>query len=128
MNQSDRRTLVQDMLMHIKLKTGMNNEGIAKKMRYNSSYLSRIINEGVTDVFYKKLNSIFEKELQDFKTMQVNFAQQIQKPDKYEQALLKTLLTDYIKFKSQMTNKSVEDIADEIDQNTKLTLRDLNKI
>jgi len=116
----DYKKEIESLLIQIEVATGMNQGEISRHMGYASNYLSTAMGRGGNKKLIEKIKQKYAAVLDGIKILS--------KPDKYEQALLKTLLTDYIKFKSQMTNKSVEDIADEIDENTKLTLRDLNKI
>lgn len=121
MTQNERKAAFKDMLVHVKLKTGVNNDVIAKKLKYSTSYLSKVLTEGVPEVLIKKFEKVFEEELRDFRGIKFT------KPDHTDQAILKALLTDYIKLKAQITKRKVEDVAEELEQNTKLILRDLNR-
>ncbi len=123
----DYRKDIENLLFDIKVKTGLKDKDIAKRLNYNPSYFSRIISEGGNETMYKKLKILSEDGINNSATDKQNKQHKIERPDQFEQALLKTLLTDYIKLKSQLTKRSVEDIAEELDQNTKLTLRELKK-
>ena len=121
MSSQENSQKVKDMILSIQVSTGMNNEGIAKMMGYNRSYISRILKEGVPDSFIKRFEIVFADELAK------NRANKVAKPDLTDQALLKALLNDYIKLKALITKMKVEDIADELEQSTKLILRDMMK-
>lgn len=123
MTNETRAQLLKDMLMHVKLKTSEKNSSIAGKLNCSSGYLSKMLTEGVPEVFLNKFTAVFADQLADFGKNKYK----ISKPDLTDQALLKALLNDYIKLKAMITKMKVEDIADELDQSTKLILRDMMK-
>lgn len=96
----------------------MNQGDISKDMGYAANYLSTAMGRGGNKKLLEKIKQKYAFVINENKVPAV---------DHYEQALLKALVTDYIKLKSQLTKKSVDDIADELDQNTKLILRELKK-
>lgn len=104
--------------MQIEVATGMNQGDISKDMGYAANYLSTAMGRGGNAKLLEKIKQKYAFVFNEKKVPAV---------DHYEQALLKALVTDYIKLKSQLTKKSVDDIADELDQNTKLILRELKK-
>lgn len=103
----------------VSVATGMTRAEIAVDLGYTPTYISGAINRGGN----KKL-------LDAIQTKYAAILQENTAPtaiDQYEQALLKAMVTDYIKLKAQITKRSVDEIADELDQNTKLILRDMKK-
>lgn len=105
-------------MLEIEIGTGMNQGEISKDMGYAANYLSTAIGRGGNKKLLERLKQkyafVFNKE----KVEPINHT---------EQALLKALVTDYIKLKAQLTKRSIDDVADELEQNTKLILRDLKK-
>lgn len=97
----------------------MNQGDISKDMGYTASYLSTALGRGGNKKLVEKIKQKYASVLSE----KIN----ITKPDHTDQALLKALLQDYIKLKAQITKRSVTDIAEELDQNTKLILRDMDK-
>lgn len=110
---------IEDLLLLVEVATGMNQGAISKDMGYGASYLSTAIGRGGNKKLLEKIKQKYSNVLSE--------KIDIKKPDHTDQALLKALLQDYIKLKSQITKRSVTDIAEELEQNTKLILRDLNK-
>lgn len=97
----------------------MNQGDVARDMGYTQTYLSTAIGRGGNKKLLEKIKQKYVSVL--------NENNHPSKPDLMDQAVLKALLTDYIKLKAQVTKRSVTDVADELDQNTKLILRDLEK-
>jgi hypothetical protein len=115
----DYKSEIETLLLSIELATGMNQGEISKDMGYAANYLSTAMGRGGNKKLVEKIKQKYASVL----NQKIN----ISKPDHTDQAVLKALLTDYIKLKAQLTKRSVTDIAEELDQNTKLFLRDLNK-
>lgn len=109
---------IEEAVVKVCVATGKTRAELAQEMGYTPTYISSAINRGGNK---KLLDTIKQKYAFVFNEKKVPAV------DHYEQALLKALVTDYIKLKSQLTKKSVDDIADELDQNTKLILRELKK-
>lgn len=103
----------------IELATGKNQGTISKELGYADNYISISIGRGGTKKLLDKLQLMYADVLHETPAPPAI--------DAYEQALLKALVTEFIKLKHQVTKKPVDEIADELDQNTKLILRDLKK-
>lgn len=117
---NDYAKLIDEAVKKVCVATGMTRAEMAKDMGYTPTYLSAAINRGGNKMLLDKINAKYAEYLQPFSAPPPAV-------DQYEQALIKALVTDYIKLKAQITKKSVDEIADELDQNTKLILRDLKK-
>lgn len=109
---------IENLILEIEIATGMNQGEISKDMGYASNYISTAIGRGGNKKLLEKIKQKYSSILN---------TEKVQPVDQYEQALLKALMTDYIKLKAQLTKKSVTEIADELDQNTKLILREMKK-
>lgn len=105
--------------MQIQVVTGMNQGDVAVELGYTPTYLSTALGRGGNKKLLEKIKHKYASILSE----QIRPSD----PDLTDQALLKALLTDYIKLKAQLTKRSVTEVADELDQNTKLILRDLKK-
>ena len=110
---------IEELLLTIQVATGMNQGEISKDMGYAANYLSTAIGRGGNKKLVEKIKQKYDLILSGNKAPQP--------PDLTDQAVLKALLTDYIKLKAQLTKRSVTEVADELDQNTKLILRDLKR-
>lgn len=114
---NDYAKLIDQAVTKICVATGKTRQEIAVELGYTPTYISGVINRGGNKKFYDTLLLTYAEYLNALPI-----------PDavnEYEQALLKTLLEDYIKLKAKVTNRSVEDIAEELDKNTELTLRSI---
>lgn len=109
---------IEQLLLEIEIATGMNQGEISKDLGYAANYLSTAIGRGGNKKLLEKIKQKYAFAFNEKKVTPV---------DQYEQAMLKALITDYIKLKAQLTKRSIDEIADELDQNTKLILRDLKK-
>ena len=116
----DYAKVIEEAVTRIELATGMNQGEISKDLGYAANYISLAIGRGGT----KKLIDKLQAKYPDILGLQIAPPPAI---DQYEQALLKAVVTDYIKLKAQITKRSVDEIAEELDQNTKLILRDIKK-
>jgi hypothetical protein len=110
---------IENLLVTIEIATGMNQGEISKDMGYAANYLSTAIGRGGNKKLLEKIKQKYASILSENKKPS--------EPDLADQAVLKALLTDYIKLKAQLTKRSVNEVADELDQNTKLILRELKK-
>lgn len=110
---------IEELLLLVEVATGMKQGEISKDMGYGASYLSTAIGRGGNKKLLEKIKQKYESVLSK--------KLDIKKPDHTDQALLKALLQDYIKLKAQITKRSINDIAEELEQNTKLILRELDK-
>ena len=115
----DYKKEIETALVQIQLATGMNQGDVARDMGYTQTYLSTAIGRGGNKKLLEKIKQKYALILSENKAPQP--------PDLTDQAVLKALLTDYIKLKAQLTKRSVTEVADELDQNTKLILRDLKR-
>lgn len=108
---------INHIVTRIEVLTGKNRSDISEELGYGQNYISTSLGRGGTLKLLEKLKIKYGHLLQPEKPAPAT--------DQHEQALLKALLNDYIKLKSRITNQSVQDIAEEIDQNKTLILRDL---
>lgn len=108
---------IETALLQIQVATGMNQGDVARDLGYTQTYLSTAIGRGGNKKLLEKIKHKYASILSEKIIPQA--------PDLTDQAILKALLTDYIKLKAQLTKRSVTEVADELDQNTKLILRDL---
>lgn len=110
----------QDFLKHIKSKGKTSSKAIAKKIDYNESYFSRgLKEEGETDIFLR-LKAAYPKEFKEWSDLSPS-----KKMEQEDRAVLLALLDDHLKLKAQVTGRSVEDLAAELEQNTTLLRRRL---
>lgn len=111
---------IDDAVTKVSVAKGINRGQIAQDLGYTPTYISSAIKRGGNK---KLLDKIKEKYSDVFATKSEPVS--ISKPDHYDQAVLKALIQDYLKLKAQVTKKSIDELADELDQNTRLILRDL---
>lgn len=111
---------IEEAVTRVELATGKNQGEISVDLGYAANYISLAIGRGGTKKLLDKIHAKYAEYLQPFSAPPPAV-------DQYEQALIKALVTDYIKLKASITKKSVDEIADELDQNTKLILRDMKK-
>lgn len=112
----DYKKLIEEAVTKIMGSTGKTQADIATELGYGKTYISVVKGREGNKKFYDMLVNKYQNIL---------LGNSIPPPGNADQALLKALLEDYIRLKAQVTGKSVDDISDEIEQNTKIILRGL---
>ena len=112
----DYKKEIEAAVLLIELNTRKTRAEIARELGYSDTYISTALNRGGTK---KLLDRI--KHKYDY----VFSGKTIPSPGNADQALLKALMEDYIRLKSQVTGQSVDEISDELEKNTKIILRGL---
>lgn len=110
---------IESIVTRIEVATGKTRGIIAEELGYTATYITTAISRGGNKKLLEKINAKYADVLNDTPAPT--------KIDQYEIALLKAFLADYIKFKASVTKMSVEDIAAEIDQNTRIALMNIGK-
>lgn len=112
----DYKKLIEEAVTKIMLATGKTQADIATELGYGKTYISVVKGREGNKKFYDMLVNKYQY---------VFSGKTIPAPGNEDQALLKALMEDYIRLKSQVTGKSVDEISDELEKNTKIILRGL---
>lgn len=115
----DYKSEIEAAVTKIEVATGKSRGDIAEELGYTPTYISTAISRGGNKKLLDKIKEKYSNVFAESKS--------ISEPDLTDQALLKALLTDYIKLKAQITKRSVTEVADELEENTMLILRELKK-
>lgn len=110
---------IKDILSEIKIKHNLKQKDVAKKIKLNATYFSRKKDEKANKEIYQRILIAFP----EFQGKEISTKVDLDKPDRIDQARLAALEQNYLRFKSQLTNTPIEELLDQLDDETRLILR-----
>jgi hypothetical protein len=119
-------TNARNLLNYIKAKNRVKGKEVAKKIGYEneSSFSRALAEEGETNV-YQRLKAAYPKEYAEYLKATGERPAPAPQMGKEDRAMLLALLNDYLKLKSELKKRPIDDLIDEFDRDTKLLLRGL---
>lgn len=114
------------LVKRIKAATGLNQDKIAKSIRYSRAHFSTLKSSN-SEELYDLLEAHFRDALENRNLLEETQVQyQLPDDDLYEErAMLQVLMLEMAKIKSKLSGISVGNAIDELQQNTKLALRQM---